>query len=267
MATTKTRQKKLRTDLLLLTLIMLIVSCVFWFSNLDIYLQSLFFKQSEGWFLKDYFLFAGIYQYGPYLSFLIFLASIILLPLSYFIDYLKKYRKSFIFIILFLTIGSGLIVNSLFKDHWGRPRPREIMEFGGGYRFIHHWVMGPLGKNSSFPSGHASVAFFMIFPYFINRKKKAFLTLTPGILWGLLMGTIRMAQGGHFASDVIYAGFFMYLTGLLIFYSLRLDIKETEGDLEEKVVIVVKHHRYRGIDSFCTISQQSRGGKEGEGGS
>ncbi len=237
MATMKTRQKKLGTDLLLLALSMLIVSCIFWFSNLDIYLQSLFFKQSEGWFLKDYFLFAGIYQYGPYLSFLVFFVSIIFLSLSCFIDYFKKYRKPLIFIILFLTIGSGLIVNFLFKDHWGRPRPRETIQFGGEYRFIHHWVMGPLGKNSSFPSGHASTAFFMIFPYFINRKKKAFLTLIPGIFYGLMMGVVRMAQGGHFASDVIYAGFFMYLTGLLIFYSLRLDIKETEGDLVENDVI------------------------------
>lgn len=238
MATTKTRQKKILTDLFLLALIMLIVSCIFWFSNLDIYLQSLFFKQSEGWFLKDYFLFDGIYKYGPYLSFLNFFAAIILLLLSYFIDYFKKYRKSLIFIILFLTIGSGLIVNCLFKDHWGRPRPRELIQFGGEYRFIHHWVMGPIRKNSSFPSGHASTAFFMIFPYFINREKKALLTLIPGILYGLMMGIIRMAQGGHFASDVIYAGFFMYLTGLLIFYSLRLDIKETEGDMDEKAGIV-----------------------------
>jgi hypothetical protein len=41
----------------------------------------------------------------------------------------------------------------------------------------------------------------------------------------------------------------------------------TEGDSNEKVVIMVNRHRHYGIDGFCTISQQSRGGKEGEGGS
>lgn len=222
----KTRQQKILTDFFLLAFIMLIISCIFWFSNLDIYLQSLFFKQSEGWFLKDYFLFKWMYEYGPYPSFLIFLISIMLLPLSYFIDGLKKYRRLLIFIILFIFIGSGLIVNFLFKDHWGRPRPREILQFGGQYKFIHHWLMGPTSKNSSFPSGHASIAFFMIFPYFIYKRTRVLLTLIPGIIYGLIMGIARMAQGGHFASDVIYAGFFMYLTGLLLFYSLRLDIKD-----------------------------------------
>jgi membrane-associated PAP2 superfamily phosphatase len=32
-----------------------------------------------------------------------------------------------------------------------------------------------------------------------------------------------MVQGAHFASDVLWSGGFTYLTGLLLYYALRLD--------------------------------------------
>ncbi|ACL70630.1 phosphatase PAP2 family protein [Halothermothrix orenii] len=213
-------------DFLYTLIILLILSSIFWFTGLDIYIQSLFYKEDSGWYLKDHFFWKGLYEYGPVPALAIFLISLILFISGFFIKGLKRYRKITIFIVLLMFIGSGLIVNFIFKDHWGRPRPRDIKEFGGEMEFVHHWVMGNSGKNSSFPSGHASVAFFMFFPYFIWRKHKKtiarfFLVLGTG--YGLLMGLARVIQGGHFASDVVWAGGFMYLTGLALYYLLKMN--------------------------------------------
>ncbi|MDE4969904.1 PAP2 family protein, partial [Francisella tularensis subsp. holarctica] len=54
----------------------------------------------------------------------IFFSIIVILFLlgSLFIDKFKiKYRKAIFFIAVCLWIGPGLVVNYVFKDHWGRP--------------------------------------------------------------------------------------------------------------------------------------------------
>ncbi|PWB64999.1 MAG: PAP2 family protein, partial [Deltaproteobacteria bacterium] len=45
----------------------------------------------------------------------------------------KSRRSRFIgiFLLLCVIIGPGLIINGILKDHWGRPRPRQIVEFAG----------------------------------------------------------------------------------------------------------------------------------------
>ena len=41
------------------------------------------------------------------------------------------------------------------------------------------------------------------------------------------MGTARVVQGGHFPSDVVWAGGFTYLTGLGLSYFFRFDNEMT----------------------------------------
>jgi hypothetical protein len=36
-----------------------------------------------------------------------------------------------LFILLSVILGPGLLVNLVFKDHWGRPRPRQVVALGG----------------------------------------------------------------------------------------------------------------------------------------
>ncbi len=220
------KKNELIMDFLQPVLILLFISIIFWLTNLDIYLESLFYKQGSGWYLKDYFLVQWLYDYGQYPGIICSVTGLVGLIFSFIIPRWRRYRKVFAFLFLLMLIGSLLLVNFTFKDHWGRPRPREIVQFGGEYDFVEHWLMGPTGPNSSFPSGHAAAAFYMIFPYFLlrdNRRKLAQFFLITGVGYGLLMGLGRMIQGGHFASDVIYSGGFMYLTGLVLYYILRFN--------------------------------------------
>ncbi len=69
------------------------------------------------------------------------------------------------------------------------------------------------------------MGFFLMTPFFIFRKRarrRAVAFLTLGIGCGLLIGLGRMIQGGHFASDVMWSGGFVYFCGLGLAYALRL---------------------------------------------
>lgn len=45
-----------------------------------------------------------------------------------------RQRRAAIFLLISLALGPGLLVNTVFKDHWGRARPSQIVEFGGPRR-------------------------------------------------------------------------------------------------------------------------------------
>ena len=141
-----------------------------------------------------------------------------------------KQRRSWIrpglFLVILLALGPGIIVNTVFKDYWGRPRPREIVQFGGKKEFLHPWQKGVAHMGRSFPSGHASAAFFMSAPFFIYRRKKLGIARTwliGGLCFGLLMSAARITQGGHFLSDNLWAWGIVHLVAVALYYLLRLD--------------------------------------------
>jgi membrane-associated PAP2 superfamily phosphatase len=138
----------------------------------------------------------------------------------------SHWKRSGIFLVLLLALGPGLLVNALFKDHWGRPRPREVQQFGGNKQFLHPWQKGRDGNGRSFPSGHAAAAFYMAAPYFIYRRANrrfAHVWLIGGIAFGLLMSAARITQGAHFLSDNLWAWGMVQLTAVCLYYLLGLD--------------------------------------------
>jgi lipid A 4'-phosphatase len=149
---------------------------------------------------------------------------------SFFRQDLLHWRRSGAFLVILLALGPGLMVNAVFKDHWGRPRPREIVQFGGQKQFLQPWQKGEDGKGRSFPSGHASAAFYMTSPYFIYRrsnKRLATIWLLGGLTFGFFMSIARIAQGGHFLSDNLWAWGMVHLTAVALCYSLGLDREES----------------------------------------
>jgi len=150
-----------------------------------------------------------------------------------------KQRRNWIrpglFLVILLALGPGLIVNAIFKDHWGRPRPREVVQFGGKQQFLQPWQKGVDGAGRSFPSGHSSAAFYLSAPFFIFRRKKpraAAFWMTGGLIFGVLMSIARITQGGHFLSDTLWAWGMVQLTAVALYYLLRLDRDETHSTAE-----------------------------------
>jgi len=117
-------------------------------------------------------------------------------------------RRVAAFVLLSLALGPGLAVDVGLKDYWGRARPRDIVEFGGAKQFTPPFrIADQCDDNCSFVSGHAALAFgFMTFAFLAppRRRKMAF---AAAAAFGFGVGFMRMLQGAHFLSDVIFAGF------------------------------------------------------------
>ena len=144
-----------------------------------------------------------------------------------------KQRRSWVrpglFLVILLALGPGLIVNTVFKEYWGRPRPREVVQFGGKKEFLHPWQKGIAHNGRSFPSGHSSAAFYLSAPFFLLRRRKpraAALWMTGGVTFGVLMSVARIAQGGHFLSDTLWAWGMVHLVAVALYYLLKLDRDE-----------------------------------------
>jgi membrane-associated phospholipid phosphatase len=70
--------------------------------------------------------------------------------------------------------------------------------------------------NCSFVSGHAAVGFsLMAFGMFGIRKRRQFWMLTA-LATGTLIGFARIAQGGHFLSDIVFSYLAIWISYLAI---------------------------------------------------
>jgi len=150
------------------------------------------------------------YHGAPLLTLLPTLPALLVLMGSTRYPKLWVHRPVALFIVLCFALGPGLTVNMIFKDHWGRPRPRQVVELGGNQTYLPPLAPGEPGKGKSFPCGHSSVGFTYAAAFFIFRERRprlAFLMLTGGLILGGMMGIGRMAAGGHFFSDVLWSAY------------------------------------------------------------
>lgn len=105
-----------------------------------------------------------------------------------------------------LAIGPGLLVNTLLKDHWGRARPHQILDFGGTAHFSPAVLISDqCARNCAFPSGHAALGFWLVAFAAVVPDRWKMPTYSAALTIGLLVGAMRIAQGAHFLSDVIAA--------------------------------------------------------------
>jgi lipid A 4'-phosphatase len=204
--------------------IAVIISLLISLTNTDLEIEKLFYSPEKGgWFMGQEMPWYSLYHYGNIPAIIMAAGGFLVFVLSFFRKTLLPYKKIGLFLAIFFVLGPGLIVNNVFKDHWGRPRPADIVNFGGTETFRQFWEIGEAGQGKSFSSGHAAVGFFLFAPFFFLRKSHrsaalAFLCL--GIVFGFFMGTGRMIQGGHFLTDVIWSGVFTYITGYILCYIL-----------------------------------------------
>jgi lipid A 4'-phosphatase len=125
------------------------------------------------------------------------------------------------FLALVLVTGPGLLANSTLKDHWGRPRPMQITEFGGPASFKPALDRtGGCEKNCSFVSGEASSTFALGFALAMLARRRRAYWMAAAVAAGGLVGLIRIGEGGHFFSDVIFAAVFMALDVAILHWLL-----------------------------------------------
>lgn len=111
------------------------------------------------------------------------------------------------YILSSLVIGPGILTNELFKAHWHRARPSQISQFGGEAHFTPPFMItDQCASNCSFVSGHAAMGFWVIAFAFLVPPPWRGKAIAAALLFGATVGWVRILQGGHFLSDVVYAG-------------------------------------------------------------
>jgi lipid A 4'-phosphatase len=121
--------------------------------------------------------------------------------------------KRWMFLAACLVVGPGLVANVALKDQLGRARPKHVVELGGQKAFTPPLVAArECHRNCSFVSGEASSIFVLFYAAALVMPHWSVPLVVAGTVGGFAAGLVRMAQGGHFLSDVIFAGVFMALT-------------------------------------------------------
>jgi membrane-associated PAP2 superfamily phosphatase len=120
--------------------------------------------------------------------------------------------RAIVFLIATLALAPGLMVNVVFKDHWGRSRPIDVRQFGGSDRFVAWWdPRGDCPANCSFVSGDVAGAFWTIAPAALAPPQWRALAYGAALALGTGMAAIRVMAGAHFVSDTVFAGVFTFL--------------------------------------------------------
>jgi membrane-associated PAP2 superfamily phosphatase len=120
--------------------------------------------------------------------------------------------RAVVFLIVTMALGPGLVVNVILKDHWGRPRPIDVTQFGGNEHFVPWWdPRGDCPGNCSFVSGDVSGAFWTVAPAVLVPPAWRVLAYGAALTLGAAMATLRVVAGAHFFSDVAFAGIFTFL--------------------------------------------------------
>lgn len=128
----------------------------------------------------------------------------------------RKPARPWLFLLLALLLGPGLVANVIFKDHWGRARPVQTEIFDGSKKFTPWWRPAhECRSNCSFFSGDASYGF--IFPALAGVLPARRRWFWCGTLAGVVWGGNRILMGAHFLSDVAVAALAM----LVVIFALH----------------------------------------------
>jgi len=132
-------------------------------------------------------------------------------------------KVSYLFLVLIL--GAGLVVNGVFKDDFGRARPRDIEEFGGSKHFTPAFVVSQeCDRNCSFSSGDGAGAFFAVALALALSRKRAM--LLAALAYGVIVSLSRVASGAHFFSDSVVSFFVMLISADVLYHYLLLPRSE-----------------------------------------
>ena len=180
--------------------------------------SSAFYIPGEGWTISASRFYMLANNWGTFPGVAMGLLAALALPLSYVLRPWRPYRKLALLTLWTLLLGPGLLVNTVFKQNWGRPRPRQTVLFSGDQPHYRLWEPAFDEGGHAFPSGHAAMGFVLITPalfYAARRRRRA------AWLWAMLglgswawLSAARMVAGAHYLSDVLWGGGMVWLTAM-----------------------------------------------------
>lgn len=197
-----------------LTLTLLAGVLFAWWPELDLSIAGYFF--GEGPFAgrgRGERLLRQFFYYGPLIVPLAFSIAWLLTRLGLALP--AKFvpaNRTMIYLFASLLLAPALLVNGLLKEHSNRPRPNQLVQFGGKSEFRPwHRFDGACISNCSFVSGEVSTSAWLAAPASLLPAPWKAPAIAAAIVFAAATGALRMAFGGHFMSDVAFAILFTLL--------------------------------------------------------
>lgn len=209
-----------------------------WFTAIDLSITRYYFAwgKSHGQRFYNTPLVNFLYAYGPWPGLALFYVASLVAAASFFVSFFKHYRQAALCLTLSMILGSGIFIHAIFKDHWGRPRPKQVIEFGGSEPFRPFYkpnFSSNSGPTRSFPCGHCSTSFYFFSLALVlkraHKQRAAVFTFVITLAWGALISWVRIAQGGHFFSDAVVSALIMWLSALFcdwVFYTREIGARK-----------------------------------------
>lgn len=194
-----------------------------WSSTIDQLFAQWFFQHGQ---FSNHPFWLAIYSYAILPAWILAVGAALGYLFSFFYAALRPWRLAALFLVLALSIGSGLVIHTS-KEYWGRPRPKQVQIFGGQQPFRPYYQPNFFQQpepSKSFPSGHASMGFYFFSLILLGRHYRNRLLYAVGFILSFLLGGLlslaRIAQGGHFLSDVLISALVMWFISIGLYYWL-----------------------------------------------
>ena len=130
---------------------------------------------------------------------------------------IRQNLRAIIFVSSSFIIGPILLVNGLLKEHIGRARPKNIIDFGGDKLFSPaYFSADQCITNCSFVSGDAAAAFTTLTFALLFSGKIRIPMIFLSISLGIVVSVYRLGTGAHFLSDTLLAGMFCIFIVLVL---------------------------------------------------
>lgn len=203
-------------------------------AGIDPLVSGWYFDAPSGAFPWRYngFLEAVMHHWTKYLVILMAVAAFAAYVISFLAPQLLPARPLFLFVALALTLAP-LMVATL-KQFSMRHCPWDIAGFGGFLPYLQWFDTYPAGiaPGRCFPAGHASTGFCLLAFYFVGRalgnSSLARVGFLLGLAAGLGLGWVRIMQGAHFASHVLWSGVICWIV-IVVLYGMLIERRESTG--------------------------------------
>ena len=184
---------------------MFFVASIFFtvFPQVDIWFSQLFYADQGVFKANDWLLVKGVYHLTPWMGRFAFIFAVCILLLSILSPskVSRRHWRRAAAVVSVVILGIGLLVHTVLKDGMGRPRPRDVQSFMGATAYVPVMVPSQFCQtNCSFVSGRRRLQFWLL----------------TGMVAGGLIGLVRISQGGHFLSDVVFSLIAIWGAHLLI---------------------------------------------------
>lgn len=201
------------------------------FPGLDLLVSVPYYSPERGFFHRDDPLVLALYNWTPWIGRGLVLALVLHALLAPFVAWLLAragkpelavrsrgpWRHMAVVAVCCALLGNGLVIEGIFKNFMGRPRPVQVQQFGGPDAYHGPFVPGRDPDNHrSFVSSHAAAGFALIGLGVTCGPAWRRRWLLIGMMTGGIVGLGRMMQGGHFLSDIIFAFYAVWLSCELV---------------------------------------------------